>query len=199
MMPPDATPANVASAPGAIAAHQPTSAEPEHVCVRGLDAARIGHGTISSVARTLDFSPTAASAREAYEAGELAAWSQWFTRHGDPNMALADGLLGDDLVYLLAEFPLRDLYPCAGPSPEFDYPDDPDDYERRVVKMIGLFEAGWDAPPLYVHLPTLFLAEGHHRREALLRLGREHYWTVGWMKRPPLVGRGQHWAPRDDR
>lgn len=148
---------------------------------------------------TLDFAPTASSAREAHAVGELAAWSQWFTRHGDHNMALADGLLADDFVLLLAEVPLRDLYPCSGPDPGFDYPHDPDDYERRVEAMIAAFEAGWDAPPLFVHLPTLFLAEGAHRREALMRLGRENYWAVGWMKRPPLVGRGQHWAPRDDK
>jgi hypothetical protein len=150
------------------------------------------------VENTLDFAPTATSAREAHAAGELPAWSQWFARHGDPNMALANGLLGDDFVYLLAEVSLRDLYPCSGPAPGFDYPDDPDDYERRVHEMVGMFEAVWDAPPLFVHLPTLFLAEGAHRREALLRLGRETYWAVCWMKRPPLVGRGQHWAPRDD-
>jgi hypothetical protein len=69
-------------------------------------------------------------------------------------MSLANGLLSDDFVYLLAEVPLRDLYPCSGPAPDFDYPDDPDDYERRVVEMMSMFEAGWDAPPLFVHLPT---------------------------------------------
>lgn len=158
----------------------------------------VPRGPILGVEATLNFGPTATSAREAHAAGELAEWSQWFTRYGDHNMALADGLLSDDFVYLLAEVPLHDLYPCSGPDPEFDYPDDPDDYERRVVEMT-MFEAGWDAPPLFVHLPTLFLAEGAHRREALLRLGRETYWAVCWMKRPPLVGRGQHWAPRDDK
>jgi hypothetical protein len=147
------------------------------------------------VEATLKFGPTATSAREAHAAGELAAWSQWFIRNCDPNMALADGLLGDDFVYLLAQLPLRDLYPCQGPEPNFDYPEDPVDWEQRVEKMIDSFKAGWDAPPLFVHLPTLFIAEGNHRREALLRLGRENYWAVSWMKRPPLVGRGQARQP----
>jgi hypothetical protein len=143
------------------------------------------------VETTLNFGPTATSAREAHAAGKLAAWSQWFTRKPDPNPALADALLDADFVYLVAELPLRDLYPCQGPEPDFDYPEDPDDWERRVAKTIDSFHAGWDAPPLFVHLPTLFLAEGNHRREALLRLGRKNYWAVCWMTRPPLVGRGQ--------
>jgi hypothetical protein len=137
------------------------------------------------------------SAREAQAAGALAEWSQWFNRDHDPNASLAKGLLAEDFVYLLAEVRLQNVYPCSGPAPDFDYPDDPEDYERRVEEMVRRFEAGWDAPPLFLHLPTLFLAEGAHRREALLRLGRGTYWAVCWMSRPPLVGRGQYWAPRD--
>jgi hypothetical protein len=36
---------------------------------------------------------------------------------------------------------------------------------------------------------SLFLADGTHRREAFLRVGRENYWAVLWMTRPPPVVR----------
>jgi hypothetical protein len=149
------------------------------------------------VPRTFDFAPTLTSAREAHAAGRLPAWSQWFNRDHHPNASLARGLLTEDFVYVLAEVRLRDLYPCSGPSPSFDYPDDPADYAGRVAQLARMFKSGWDAPPLFLHLPTLFLADGGHRRDALLRLGRETYWAVCWMTRPPVVGRGQHWGPRD--
>lgn len=51
--------------------------------------------------------------------------------------------------------------------------------------------AGWDAPPLFVHMHTLRLVDGAHRREALLRAGRRTYWAVMWSRRPPFNGRGQ--------
>ncbi len=150
------------------------------------------------MATALTFRATASSAREAHAAGELAAWSQWFNREGGGDVVIADSLLRDDYVYLIAELPLADIYPVGGPSPSFDWPDDPDDFERKVVEMMGLFEGGWDAPPLFVHLPSYRMVDGGHRREALLRLGRKNYWAVSWMTRPPLTGRGQYWAPRDD-
>ena len=140
-----------------------------------------------------------ASAREAHAAGELSAWSQAFLRGEGGNVGIADPLLAEDNVYLLAEVDLRDVYPCSGPDPEFDFPVPHDEYERRVEAMMRAFETGWDAPPLFVHMPTLFLADGTHRRDALLRLGRDRYWAVLWMNRPPPVGRGQHWRPRDER
>lgn len=118
-------------------------------------------------------------------------WSQAFLRGEGGNLGIADPLLRDDNVYVLGEVNLRDLHPCSGPNQEFDWPVPPEEYERKVDAIRRMIETGWDAPPLFVHLPTLLVADGTHRREALLRLGRERYWAVMWMKRPPLVGRGQ--------
>ena len=145
----------------------------------------------------LSFRPTLTSAREASVAGELAAWSQTFLRGEGGNIGIADPLLREDNVYALAEVDLRDVYPCSGPGPgpepEFNFPIPLDTYECNVDAMTHAFETGWDAPPLFVHMATLLLADGTHRREALLRLGRPHYWAVLWMNRPSLVGRGQEW------
>ncbi len=143
------------------------------------------------------FEPTMASARAATAGGELRQWAQAFNRSPDGNLGIAEGLLKDDYVYMLAEIDLRDVHSPSGPEPEYDFPYDPSDWERDVAAMIQLFEAGWDAPPLFVHLPTFYLADGAHRREALLRLGRVTYGAVCWMTRPPLIGRGQPWYPRD--
>jgi hypothetical protein len=150
------------------------------------------------MATTVTFRATATSAREAHAAGELAAWAQWFNREGGGDGMIADALLREDYVYLMAELPLADIYPVGGPSPSFDHPDVPDELERKVVEMIELFERGWDAPSLFVHLPSYRMVDGGHRRQALLRLGHKNYWAVCWMTRPPLTGRGQYWAPRDD-
>jgi hypothetical protein len=143
------------------------------------------------------FEPTLASAREAHSVGRLAAWSQSFLRGPDGNVGVADPLLreNDVNVYVLAEVDLRDLYPCAGPDPDFAHPIPRDEYESRVEAMMGAFESGWDAPPLFVHMSSLLLVDGTHRREALLRLGRFRYWAVMWMKRPPRRGRLQDDAP----
>jgi hypothetical protein len=141
----------------------------------------------------LSFRPTLTSAREAHAAMELSAWSQAFLRGPGGNLGIADPLLEEDAIniYLLAEVDLRELHPCSGPDSEFDFPVPLDRYERTVEAMMRAFEAGWDAPPLFVHLTSFLLVDGTHRREALLRLGRDRYWAVLWMNRPPLIGRGQ--------
>jgi hypothetical protein len=143
------------------------------------------------------FHPTLASARKAHSAGRLAAWSQTFLRGPEGNIGVADPLLREDHVnvYALAEVDLRDVYPCAGPDAEFAHPIPADEYESRVEAMMRAFEAGWDAPPLFVHMASLLLVDGTHRREALLRLGRFHYSAVMWMKRPPRRGRVQDDPP----
>jgi hypothetical protein len=139
----------------------------------------------------ISYRPTLASAREAHAAGELGAWSQAYLRGEGGNLGIADPLLRDDNVYLLGDVDLRDVYPCSGPDAGFDWPVPLDEYERKVAAMMQALEAGWDAPPVFVHMPTLLLADGTHRCEALLRLGRHRYGAVLWMNRPPLVGRGQ--------
>jgi hypothetical protein len=141
----------------------------------------------------LSFDPTLTSAREAHAAGELSAWSQAFLRGPGGNLGVADPLFEDDdiNIYVLAEVDLADVYPCSGPDPEFDFPVPPDDYEEHVEAMMRALETGWDAPPLFVHMKSLLLVDGTHRREALLRLGRQRYWSVLWMNRPAPIGRGQ--------
>jgi hypothetical protein len=140
----------------------------------------------------VDFAPTSASAREAHAVGDLAEWSQAFLRGEGGNLGVADPLRArDDDIYVLAEVSLSDVYPISGPDQEFDWPVPPAEYERKVEAMVRLLEAGWDAPPLFVHMPTLRLVDGNHRREALFRLGRRTYCAVMWYRRPAFNGRGQ--------
>jgi hypothetical protein len=125
-------------------------------------------------------------------AGELAAWSQAFLRGVGGNLGIANPLLARrNDVYVLAEVALRDVYPISGPDEEFDWPVPPEDYEHKVEAMMRMLQDGWDAPPLFVHMRTLRLVDGNHRREALLRLGHNSYWAVMWTRRPPLNGRSQ--------
>jgi hypothetical protein len=151
--------------------------------------------------RSMEYAPTLSSAKAFCEAGALADWCQSFLRDesfGGESIDFADGLLREpDAVYWLCEVELSDLYPCCGPDPDFDYPTSAEYYETKVGKMKELIEGGWDAPPLSVHMPSLYLCDGTHRHGALLRLGYRRYWSVLWMSRPPLVGRGQQWGPRD--
>jgi hypothetical protein len=140
----------------------------------------------------MDFDPTLASAQEAHRAGELAAWSQFWLRAEGGNVGLADPLRErDDDVYVLAEVDLGDIYPITGPAEDFDWPEPPQQFERQVEGMANSLQAGWDAPPLFVHMHTLRLVDGSHRREALLRTGCRTYWAVMWCRRPPFNGRGQ--------
>jgi hypothetical protein len=138
------------------------------------------------------FAPTSASAREAHAAGELVEWSQAFLRGEGGNVGVANPLRErDDDVYILAEVSLTDVYAISGADEDFDWPVAPVEYERKVETMMKMLEQGWDAPPLFVHMHTLRLVDGNHRREALLRLGRRTYWAVMWYRRPPFNGRGQ--------
>jgi hypothetical protein len=108
------------------------------------------------------------------------------------NVGVADALRErPDDVYVLAEVDLADVYPITGPDADFDWPVPPAVFEQRVEEMVQALRAGWDAPPLFVHLHTLRLVDGSHRREALLRAGRRTYWAVMWCRRPPFNGRGQ--------
>ena len=140
----------------------------------------------------MDFAPTSASAQEAHASGLLAQWSQAYLRGEGGNVGVANPLRErDDDVYVLAEVGLSDVYPISGADEDYDWPVPPAEFERRIETMLRLFEEGWDAPPLFVHMHTLRLVDGNHRREALLRLGRRTYWAVMWCRRPPLNGRGQ--------
>jgi hypothetical protein len=140
----------------------------------------------------MSFAPTSTSAREAHAAGELAAWSQTFLRGEGGNLGIADPLRArEDDVYVFAEVGLKDMYPISGADEDFDWPVPPAEFERKVEMMMRRFEEGWDAPPLFVHMRTLRLVDGNHRREALLRLGRRTYWAVMWLRRPAFNGRGQ--------
>jgi hypothetical protein len=140
----------------------------------------------------MDFAPTTASARAAHAVGQLADWSQTYLRGEGGNHGIANPLRErDDDVYLLAEVRLSDVYAISGPSDDFDWPVPLAEFERRVETMRRLLEEGWDAPPLFVHMHTLRLVDGNHRREALLRLGRQTYWAVMWLRRPAFNGRGQ--------
>jgi hypothetical protein len=140
----------------------------------------------------VNFAPTSASAREAHASGQLAEWSQAFLRGkgGNPNVANPLQEREDD-VYVLAEVDLDDVYPISGAGEDFDWPVPPAEFERKVETMVRMFDEGWDAPPLFVHMHTLRLVDGNHRREALLRRGRRTYWAVMWVRRPPFNGRGQ--------
>src|SRR5215218_9633575 len=107
---------------------------------------------LTNAARTGRFEPTMTSAREAAAAGKLGEWSQVFNRSPDGNLGIAEGLLKDDYVYLLADVDLRDVHSPSGPEAEFDFPYEPIDWERKVAALMRAFEQGWDAPPLFVHL-----------------------------------------------
>lgn len=138
------------------------------------------------------YAPTSASAREAHAAGELAAWSQQFLRGEGGNLGVANPLSArDDDIYVLAEVRLDDVYEISGANEEYDWPVAPVVFEERVTSMLRALMDGWDAPPLFVHAPTLRLVDGNHRREALLRHGLSVYWAVMWWRRPPFNGRGQ--------
>src|SRR4051794_36952124 len=108
---------------------------------------------MADTTRTWRFEPTMTSAREATAAGELGAWSQVFNRSAYGNLGIGNGLLKDDYVYLLGEVDLRDVHPPSGPDRDFDFPYELDDWERDVAAMMERFDRGWDAPPLFVHVP----------------------------------------------
>ena len=140
----------------------------------------------------MDYAPTLASAQKAHRAGELAAWCQTWLRGEGGSVGLADPLRARvDDVYVLAEVDLGNIYPITGPQEDFDWPEPPEQFERQVEAMVQSLRAGWDAPPLFVHMHTLRLVDGSHRREALLRTGCRTYWAVMWCRRPPFNGRGQ--------
>lgn len=140
----------------------------------------------------MNFEPSSAGAREAHRLGRLAEWSQSFLRGEGGNLGIANPLRErDDDVYVLAEIALSDVYPISGPEEDFDWPIPPTEYERRVEAMVGSLRDGWDAPPLFVHMHTLRLVDGNHRREALIRFGLGTYWAVMWCRRPAFNGRGQ--------
>jgi hypothetical protein len=83
----------------------------------------------------------------------------------------------------ILDFTLSKLKKIEGPE-EVTNRESLDVWEERVSKLTKLIEQGQSLPPIIVtdFWQPLEIADGNHRHEALLRSGRDKYWTIFFLK-----------------
>jgi hypothetical protein len=125
------------------------------------------------------------SAVRASEEDRLAQWvADFLTSTGSDNPELAASLTFADKWWTGPDrLELDQLTRLAGPDGEADnvlVPIDDREWESDVDEMNESLEAGWSPPPLVVscRVGGLFLEDGNHRHETLLRAGETHAWAV---------------------
>ena len=125
-----------------------------------------------------------ASAKAAAEKGQLQDWALDYISSGDwANMPLFGGLQLVKRYWVgPVALPLADMKRVAGPEPDMPYPQDRQDWERRVTVITSTLSDINDLPPLILEINEgiIRLADGSHRHEALRRLGHTTCWCIIW-------------------
>lgn len=136
----------------------------------------------------MDLSPpfTVQSAQQAAIEGRVGEWvGAFLASPGSDNALLAIRLFEQETSIWLGplKLELARLRPMAGPNEgEGVVLIDEDEWEHDIQQMEDHLEEGWAPPPLLVsyHDGGLFLEDGNHRYESLLRTGETHAWAIVW-------------------
>jgi hypothetical protein len=77
--------------------------------------------------------------------------------------------------------PISAMERVAGPSPEFKFPQDPEDWDEKVNNIVAMRPQPDELPPVICWRDpdgVINLADGNHRVDALERLGYEYAWAL---------------------
>jgi len=114
---------------------------------------------------------------------DLYSWTQDYLRGPGHNKKLANHISqAKNVTVTLIEMPLDSLVLVAGPSKDFHFPINPDQWEVTVSEYTKMIKSGWNPPPLIV-TEGIFdnrnsVSDGTHRLEALRRCGFDRYWVL---------------------
>lgn len=124
------------------------------------------------------------SAGDAARAGRLNEWIQSYLRSGTwANAGLADGLQLQQRYWRgPIELSIVDLQRTCGPEPTMPFRQPIEDWNLRVQLIAESLGAPKDLPPLIAESlkSQLFIRDGNHRHEALLRAGYDRCWVLIW-------------------
>jgi hypothetical protein len=127
---------------------------------------------------------TLAGASAAADGGdeEVARWvGDFLASRGSDNAVLAAALAqAPHWWFGPVQLPLADLERLAGPEDDALCDVDPEEWHDDVDAMQESMGEGWEPPPLLAEWQDgrLLLQDGNHRREALVRAGESHAWTL---------------------
>lgn len=122
------------------------------------------------------------SALQADKEGGLTDWIIEYLHQSGDNDKLANDLLRQGKYHTgFINYPIDKLEKLLGPNKSFDYYEDPESYEHRVLSMVDSIANGWKPAPLIasrIWSDHFELHDGAHRAEALRRSGVGSYPTV---------------------
>ncbi|HEU5083656.1 MAG TPA: hypothetical protein VFU14_09975 [Acidimicrobiales bacterium] len=126
---------------------------------------------------------TVASAREAAERDELAAWvADFLASPGSDNPELGAQLEQERRFWAgPVRLPIEQLARLAGPAEHpVLRPVDDDEWRDDVYDMADKIRGGWEPPPVVVTCRDgdLLLEDGNHRVESIRQAGRDEAWAV---------------------
>ena len=131
---------------------------------------------------------TLESAFEAAARDDHARWvGDFLASRGSDNATLAAGLAQRRHWWLgPMRVPVERLERRAGPEPDVEVRIEPDEWEHDVEALDDSIEQGWEPPPLLAQYYEghLWLEDGNHRYEALVRAGASHAWVIIWFDDP---------------
>lgn len=116
--------------------------------------------------------------------GRINHWVQSYLRSGSwANVGLADGLQLQQRYWRgPTELSIGDLQRTCGPEPTMPFRQPIEDWNRRVQLIVESLDTPQDLPPLIAESlkSQLFIRDGNHRHEALLRAGYDRCWVLIW-------------------
>lgn len=122
------------------------------------------------------------SALNADKNGTLTDWVLDYLHQSGDNEKLADDLVRQGKYHTgLINYSIDQLDKLLGPDKSFDYYEDPETYEHRVLSMVESIANGWKPAPLIASRiwdEHFELHDGAHRAEALRRSGIPTYPTI---------------------
>jgi hypothetical protein len=126
---------------------------------------------------------TATEAQKFAEDNRLGEWVELLLTSSrfSPNLDMADQLRQRPTFWRgPIMHPLNELVRVCGPEPQMTFRETVQDWEQNVDRLLALMGKGLELPPLIVKVRhgKHFIADGSHRYEALLRSGRDSYWTI---------------------
>ena len=127
------------------------------------------------------FKFTLSTALEAKKRNRLHPWVINYLNDEGGNQKLARTLNEKGNVWVdIVEYPLNRLKRVWGSEEDMIFHEDRDEWEKRVSTIMKSIKDGEVFPPIIVtdFWDDIHISDGTHRYEALVKLGKDKYWTI---------------------
>lgn len=123
---------------------------------------------------------------EAEGNGSITEWFVGYLHESGRNKVLAGGLKEDGKYHTrFIDYPLDKLKILMGPDESYRYPEDPEQFHKRIEDMSESIRIGWKPVPLIatdLWNDGLELNDGAHRAFALMNCRYQTYLTIFYFK-----------------